>query len=109
MMIGRMDQRVTFQRAASTADGAGGVTRAWADVPVNPTVWASVRSKATREATEEGRLNAAYTVEFTIYNRSDLTEVDRLIWGGENYNIRGIRRTGDRDLRLVIEAERGVA
>ena len=108
-MIGRMDQRVTFQRFATLADGGGGVTRAWADLTTNATVWAAVKSRATREATNEGRVNAAYTVEFTIYNRSDLSEIDRLKWNGELYNIRGIRRTGTRDLRLVIEAERGVA
>jgi SPP1 family predicted phage head-tail adaptor len=114
-MIGRMDQRVTFQRFATVADGGGGVTRVWADLTATATVWAAVKSRAdgksraTREATDEGRVNAAYTVEFTIYNRSDLSEIDRLKWNGEVYNIRGIRRTGTRDLRLVIEAERGVA
>lgn len=108
-MIGRMDQRITFQRFATVADGGGGVSRVWADMASNATVWAAVKSRATREATSEGRMNATYTVEFTIYNRSDISELDRLTWGGEVYNIRGIRRTGTRDLRLVIEAERGVA
>ena len=108
-MIGKMDQRITFQRFASVSDGGGGVTRVWADLAANAVVWAAVKSRATREATNEGRMNAAYTVEFTIYNRSDISEIDRVKWGGEVYNIRGIRRTGGRDLRLVIEAERGVA
>ena len=56
----------------------------------------------------EGRMSATYIVLFTIYNRDDLSEVDRILWNGEAYNIRNIRREGGRKLRLVIEAERGV-
>ena len=108
-MIGQMDQRITLQRYAETADGAGGVTQTWTDLADNPSVWASVKAKAGREAMDAGRVNAAYVVVFTIRNRSDLSEMDRILWNGEHYNIRGILRTGGRDLRLAIEAERGVA
>lgn len=109
MNIGRMDQRITFRCFTELPDGAGGITRAWADFAKNPSVWANVRTKAFREVLTEGRVNAAYTVLFTIYNRSDVSELDAIVWRGEHYNIRGVMRTGDRDMRLVIEAERGVS
>lgn len=107
--IGAMDQRITFERFAETPDGGGGRVKAWAAIAKTPTVWAAVRSKAVREALEEGRMNAAYMAEFTIRNRSDIFETDRIVWNGERYNIRGIHRTGGRPLYLRIEAERGRA
>ena len=108
-MIGAMDQQITFQRAADTADGAGGITQAWANIAANPTVWANVKAKSGREALNEGRMTAVFVTVFTIYHRSDISELDRIVWNGENYNIRAILRTSGREMRLQIEAERGVA
>lgn len=108
-MIGKLDQRITMQRKTATADGAGGVTEAWANLATNPRPWAEVIAKAGRETMVENRMAATFVTTFTIHNRTDLTELDRIVWGGENYNIRGIRRQGARELFLIIEAERGVA
>lgn len=104
-----MDQRITLQSQTRTADGHGGFVTGFADYSTNPNVWAHVRAKAGREATAEGRMTASFTVLFTIYNRSDIDPRDRILWNGEAYNIRGLRREGGRRLMLVIEAERGVA
>lgn len=109
MSAGALDQLVTFQRLTRTADGGGGFTEAWADLPLNASVWANVKAKGGREGMTEGRTAATFVVVFTIYNRSDLTELDRIVWEGVNYNIRGILRESGRDLMLKIEAERGVA
>ena len=107
-MIGKMDQRITLQRATETPDGIGGTVRGWSDLPRNASPWAAVTAKAGRESMTEGRITASYVVLFTIYNRDDLSEVDRILWNGEAYNIRNLRREGGRKLRLVIEAELGV-
>lgn len=108
-MIGKLDQRITLQRQIETPDGGGGVVRMWGNVANNACPWANVKAKAGREGLDEGRTNATFIVVFTIYNRTDLSEKDRIVWNGENYNIRGILRTGDRKLFLQVEAERGVA
>lgn len=108
-MIGKMDQKVTLQRLVRTPDGAGGTTTSWHDFASNARVWAEVQAKAGRETMTEGRMSATFTVLFLIYNRDDVTETDRIVWQGVTYNIRGIRRETGRAMRLVIEAERGVA
>ncbi|MES2814463.1 MAG: head-tail adaptor protein [Pseudomonadota bacterium] len=108
-MIGKMDQRLTLQRATETPDGVGGTTRGWSNLSVDPCPWARVIAKAGRETMTEGRTTATFVVLFTIYNRDDLSELDRILWNGEAYNIRNLRREGGRRLHLVIEAERGVA
>jgi SPP1 family predicted phage head-tail adaptor len=108
-MIGKLDQRITFQRRTGASDGAGGTVYSWADLTSNPTVWANVLTARLGEATEEGRMNATALVVFTIRNRQDIDERDRISWGGEMHNIRSVRRDGARGLYLKIEAERGVA
>lgn len=105
---GRMDQRITLQRLVKTADGAGGYRESWVAFATNPRPWAKVMAKAGRENMTEGRIAAQFTVLFEIYNRSDLVETDRILWGGIPYNIRGIRREGAQPLTVVLEAERGV-
>jgi SPP1 family predicted phage head-tail adaptor len=109
MDAGNLDQRITFQRRTETPDGGGGTTRTWANLPSTPTVWANVKAKGGRESLMEGRVNATFVVVFTIRQRSELTELDRIIWNGEAYNIRGILRQGTRVQYMQIEAERGVA
>jgi len=106
MAAGALDQRVTFRRLTRTSDGGGGVTEAWADLA---TVWAAVAFKSAREGLDEGRVSAAQTTVFEVYNRSDITELDRIRWDGVDYNIRAIRRYGPRRLMMWIDAERGVA
>lgn len=108
MPAGKMDQRITLQRKVLVPDGAGGGAAAWQDFARDAQPWAEVMAKAGRESMVEGRMAASFTVLFIVYNRCDVTETDRILWNGEPYNIRGIRRETGRALRLVIEAERGV-
>lgn len=103
---GNLDQRITIQRRVETADGAGGVTLAWADLT---TVWANIKAKAGREAMTDGRMAASFVTVFTIRQIADLTDVDRIAWGGVTYNIRSVLRESGRDQYLRIEAERGAA
>lgn len=108
-MIGKLDQRVTLERKTLTADGIGGTTAAWANVPSNATVWANVKAKAGREGMDNGRTTATFVSVFTIRNRADLLPQDRIVWGGVTYNIRAFLSEGARQQCLAIEAERGVA
>lgn len=107
MTAGRMDQPITIERKTRVADGMGGFTETW--VPDVHFIWAAAKAKTGREGRDEGRTNATFVVTFTIYTLADLSELDRVIWNGERYNIRGLLRQGDRVLTTAFEAERGVA
>lgn len=107
--VGKMDQVIRLQAPRQTSDGIGGETLQWVDLPQNTTVWAKVIAKAGRETITDGRMAASMITLFIIYNRSDLDETMRIVWGGANFNIRGIRREGHSPKFLTIEAERGVA
>ena len=106
---GKMDQRITFQVATATPDGAGGSTLAWGNIATTPTVWAHVRGNTGRELMEQERMNATATTSFWIRNRDDIDERNAILWQGERYNIRHILRQGGRELYVKIVAERGVA
>jgi SPP1 family predicted phage head-tail adaptor len=103
---GELDQRIKISREALTTDAGGGQTVA---LSVLTTVWAKVIAKSTRERETSDRLDASGLYTFIIRYRADIRENDRITWGGNDYNVRGIPREGGRKLYLEIDAERGVA
>lgn len=107
-MIGQLDQRVTFQVATDTPDGAGGITKIWANIAPNPTVWAKVIYRSGKEQTVGDRTVAQAGVMFTIRNRRDLTEEMRILWNDRAHVIRAVRDFGPREMYLKIECETGV-
>lgn len=108
-MIGALDQRITFQSATLISDGQGGNTKTWANVPSIPMVWAFIKGLGGKEANADDRVSDTSRFLFTIRNRTDIDETITILWGGETFNIRHVRRLGDRNMYLEIEAERGVA
>ena len=108
MGSGQLDQRITLQSFTSVPDGAGGATETWEDYATDASPWASVKARFGREQTTDGQVRASGMTTFTIRNRSDVSENDRIIWNGDAYNIRSVLRMGERELYLQIDAERGV-
>ena len=106
---GKLDQRITFQAKGDTPDGIGGIVRGWANVPSTATVWAHVKAMGGTEAMQADQQQPTTRYLFTVRNRSDISEADRIMWDGAAFNIRRIEREGTRKMYLVIEAERGVA
>lgn len=105
-MIGTLDQRITIQREARTADDYGGAALAWVNVA---TVWANVRPLSGRERADFGEVEAPANYRFTIRRRGDVTAAMRITWAGAAYNIRFVSDPGARSLYMALEAERGVA
>lgn len=108
-MIGQLDQRITLQSYTLASDGAGGQAKTWANFASVPTVWAHVKPGAGGERFTEDRVNANTVTIFTIRYRSDIDERHRIIWQGDEYNIRQVKRASNREQFLAIVAERGVS
>jgi SPP1 family predicted phage head-tail adaptor len=104
---GKLDQRITFEAFSEVADGGGGTVKTWAQLASNPTVWARVQASSGGERFDDGRTTATTMTAFWVRNRSDVTELDRILWGGVYYNIRNVMRQGVRDMYVKIIAERG--
>jgi len=105
---GELDQRITFQERQSVSDGMGGSADTWVDISALSSVWAHARPKSGREVTQYDRVNAETGYLFVIRNRSDLLESYRILWDGEPFNIKAIKKPKGRALYMEIEAERGV-
>lgn len=86
----------------------GGASRTWSNLPSVPTVWAQVIPARGNETVNGERVDAEAMFTFVVRNRTDISESDRIVWGGDYYNIRHIERRGTRQLYLYINAERGV-
>lgn len=104
---GELDQLVTFQRATEVSDGMGGQTLTWNAIASD--VWAKVRPLSGNEQERFDQLNATAMATFVVRYRSDIEHGDRIVWNGENYNIRYIPPVSSREMYLAISAEKGVA
>jgi SPP1 family predicted phage head-tail adaptor len=107
-VIGYLDQRITLKTFTTTTGSIGDVVKTWANFATSPNVWARVTPLRGGEAQAEDRTVAVQQYRFTIRQRSDISEEDRITWRGDDYNIRRVERNGQRKQYLDVIAERGV-
>lgn len=83
---GRLDRRITIQRATVTVDSYGSPVEAWEDVT---TCWASVSYPLTGsgEVQYDAIHLATTSVIFTIRYRDGLLHTDRIVYNSSNYDI----------------------
>ena len=103
---GELRDRVKVLREQITPDGIGGNTSEWV---IQGAYWAHVRPLSGREITEYDRVNAEARYLFVVRYPAEIADSDRIIWEGEEFNIRVRKQPKGRDLYMQIEAERGVA
>jgi SPP1 family predicted phage head-tail adaptor len=101
---GELDQRITFQERQSTPDGLGGNVTAWVDVSE---AWAHVRPASAKEAVNFDKINEQSAYVFIVRNRQDIKAAFRIVWGGELFNITGVKQPKTRALFMEIEGVSG--
>jgi SPP1 family predicted phage head-tail adaptor len=82
MQGGRLRKQVTIQHATVVQDEFGQPIETWANVTTNPTVWASIMSKASGERFITGgeQLQAEISHTVRMRYRADLSVQMRLVW-----------------------------
>lgn len=105
--IGELDQLIDIKRKTLASDGMGGQTVTITNVAQN--VWCKPRALSGKEVLKYDQMTASSMTAFVMRYRTDVLPADYLVWNSENYNIRYIAPASERDLYIVIEAERGVA
>lgn len=87
MRSGTLRERITIQAATVSPDSVGEPIKTWANLATNPTVWASVGSRASGErfisGAEQLRAEVSHTVR--IRYRADVTVKMRLQWRTSRY------------------------
>jgi len=107
--IGLLRERVTFQAEALAADGGGGNTLTWADIPADPTVWARVAPLRGLEQLQGQQVQARATHKVTVRYRADVTPALRLLWRGRPMNIRAATNPDEGRKFLDLLCDEGVA
>lgn len=103
-----MTERVSVERATTTADGAGGQDVTWAAVYPRG-LWAKVQSVRGREEERLGRLSTVETYLIMVRFGVDVETTDRIVWRGKTFNIRAAAdRDGTREF-TTLECEAGVS
>lgn len=87
---GRLDQRITLERATRAVGNDGSRDLLWSPLPVDPNPWARVILKGGVETDTPSGISARQAATFTLRNRSDLRTSDRIVWAGWVWNIASI-------------------
>lgn len=107
---GARDQRVTVERLVDTPDDGGGVTSAW--TPVGQ-LWVAAKWVGGGEQPARGAVREVVKYRFTgdagSVESLDISAKDRIVWRGEQYNIRERPRRQATSREIEIYAETGVS
>ena len=100
--IGEMRHRLGIEAPLDTADGGGGVTRAWALVAE---VWGSVQPVSGGERVEADGLQGRVSHEIRIRHRAGLGPQMRFKLGTRIFEIRAVFDSGERRrfMRCLVE------
>lgn len=100
-----LDRRLTLRRATVTADAYNEPVEVWADLA---TVWGSRKDIGDGERWRAAEIGAEITTRFVIRWSSEVASLspkDRLIEGGREYDIHGIKEIGRREaLEITAKA-----
>lgn len=89
MRSGNMDRHLTIQRL-TYANGPLGVVEQWAD---HLSLWAEMKQESGQEFFAAATVNSERKVIFRI-RWVDVTVLDRVAYGGRNYDINEVRELG---------------
>lgn len=94
MYKGRMDRRITIQRATETRDDFNNVVKTWSTLK---TVWAEKRDVSDSERISSQEVGADITTRFWIEwyrDLEDLNPKDQLVYNGNTYRITAVKEMG---------------
>jgi SPP1 family predicted phage head-tail adaptor len=97
MFAGKLDRRITLERATKAQDEYGEEVLTWGTLA---TVWASFKPVSDGERMAAREVSAELTARFQIRwdsAWSDLSAQDRLIFDGKTYSISGVKEIGRRE------------
>lgn len=104
MEAGKLDRRVTIERATVVLDDFGGEVTTWTALA---TVWASYEPVSDGEKWRAAEVAATVTARFRIRWGFDVKVTDRLIFDGRVFDIIGVKEIGRREGQEITTSARG--
>ena len=102
LAAGKLDRRITIQRATITRDAYNEAVQTWADLA---TVWASYEPVSDGEKFRAGERASAISARFVIRHSSTVADVnpaDQLIFKGQVHQILGVKEAEGRGVGIEI-------
>lgn len=84
----------------------GGFTQSWESVAV---LWCKIKNTSGSELLHADQLGATSYSDFTIRYRANIDETMKLIYRGNDYQVRHINNIEEADLFMIVKAEKGVS
>ncbi len=106
MFAGKLDRRITLQRASVTTNEYGEEVPTWLTLA---TVWASKKDVSDGERIAAAEVAAEIGTRFQIRwdsSWSDLSPLDRVVYDGRTYNISAVKEIGRREGLEISAAAR---
>lgn len=91
MNFGNMDRKIMIQSPPTAKDDGGELSGSWT-LECSP--WAMVKHDSSSESNDEGTEAMADVLTFTIRHRPGITSGMRVVYGGDTYEILGIKEVG---------------
>lgn len=91
--IGKLDQRITFERRTETLTATGATTETWSAFA---TCWAHVMSRGGAKVEEASSLIPRHTWSIRTRYRNDASPKDRIVYQGKTLSITSISHDSTR-------------
>lgn len=104
MIAGRLDRRITIERASVTTDEYGGPVETWATLA---TVWAEVLPISDGERWRAAEVAATVTHRFRIRWGVGVEATDRISYDGKAFEISNVKEIGRREGQEITAQARG--
>lgn len=101
-----LKHKIQIYRLTEVADPLGGFTTSWI---LHKTKWSKVKPMSGRELIHADKIDATAASTFTVRFDAGILESDKIVFKGNDYNIRSIVNVDEDDRFLSILGERGVA
>lgn len=106
MEAGKLDRRISIERAVITTDPLGGDSYVWSELAE---VWAEVLPISDGERWRAAEVAANVTTRFRIRWGANVTVEDRIAYDGRTYEIVGVKEIGRREGQEITAAARAEA
>jgi SPP1 family predicted phage head-tail adaptor len=94
MRAGKLDKTITIQRRGEIVDDYGTVSEGWTDLA---TIKAQVIQSSTEEFLKSFGTTGETAIIFRIRWKEGFRLSDRIVYAGENYDLKEIKELGRRD------------
>ena len=102
----KLNRKVDLYRLEKISTPTGGFDESWVKAA---SVWAFIKNMSGTELVHADQLGATSYSDFTIRYRSNINEMMKFVYRGNDYQIRHINNIEEADKWLVVKAEKGVA